>query len=168
MCGDHVSHCAKRKCEHYPLTILARLGALNYHLFGILKTSLDGRFTTNNEAEKWTCAFFAHLDRSVYDAEMCKLVPRYEKCLEWCRNLMNKYKFLHIFCVFFRWFLEIGKLTFGTPLVYCTVCYFLNIVGPLWELCKSKIVHFSGDEKTFFKFCSQLRTHDFKKSNLKP
>ncbi len=96
-----------------------------YYLFGILKTSLgEQHFITNTEVKKWARAFFANLDRSVYDAGLCKLVPRYEKCLEWCEimsknnsSLTNKYEFVHISCIFFRWFSKIWKLTFGTPLV---------------------------------------------------
>ncbi len=104
---------------------LPDLAPTDNHLFGILKTSPGGQcFTTNAEVEKWTCAFFANLNRCVYDAGISKLVPHYEKCLEWREimsknnsSLTNEYKFFHIFCVFCRWFSKIGKLTFGTPLV---------------------------------------------------
>ncbi len=68
------------------------LAPSDYHLFGILKTSLGEQcFTTNAKVEKWTRrAFFANLDRSVYDAGICKLVQCYEKYLEWHRNYVKK------------------------------------------------------------------------------
>ncbi len=66
------------------------LAPSDYHLFGILKTPLGGQhLTTNAEVEKWMHAF-ANLDRSVYDAGMCKLVLRYEKYLERSGNCVEK------------------------------------------------------------------------------
>ncbi len=62
-----------------------------YHLIGILKASLgEQRFTMNAEVEKSMRAFFPNLDRNVYDARICKLVPHYEKCLEWRGNYVKK------------------------------------------------------------------------------
>ncbi len=62
-----------------------------YHLFGIQKASLSGQhFTTNTEVEKWMRAFFADLDRNVYDAGIRKLMPYYEKCLELRLNYVEK------------------------------------------------------------------------------
>ncbi len=67
------------------------LAPSDYHLFGILKTSLGGqRFTRNAEVEKWVRAFFANLHRSVYTAGIRKLVPHYEKCLEQRENYVEK------------------------------------------------------------------------------
>ncbi len=72
--------------EHSP-----DLAPSDYHLFGILKTLLgEQRFIKNDEVEKWTRAFFANLDSSVYDVGICKLVPHYEKCLERCENYVKK------------------------------------------------------------------------------
>ncbi len=48
------------------------------------------RHRTNAEDEKWKHTFFANSDKSIYDAGLRNLVPRYEKCLERCGNYVKK------------------------------------------------------------------------------
>ncbi len=70
---------------------LLDLAPSDYHLFGMLNTSLGGqRFTTNAEVEKWMHAFFVDFDRDVYYVGIRKLMPRYEKCLERSRHYVEK------------------------------------------------------------------------------
>ncbi len=61
----------------------------DYHLFGILKTSLGRQHFTTTAKSKNGCV---HLPIWIgaYDEKICKLVLHYEKCLEWRGNYVEK------------------------------------------------------------------------------